>query len=424
MKMGDKKILIVGSGISGISAAQMLRDKFLLKICEKSDTLGGLIRCEEIDGYLYHKVGGHVFNSKIPKVLDWFWPHFDQENEFISARRNSKILWNNRLIGYPIEDYIYQMDEKDVRNIIADWIELARNEMKDSLSYPNFESFLKGKFGKTLYELYFKPYNQKIWQTDLSEIPMEWLEGKLPMPDMQNMLFHNLIHREETDTVHSSSFYPQKGGSQFIINRLSEGLTINTNHEITSFTFQDQHWIVNGESFDAIIYTGDVRKLPGAINLSLSPKLIADVQNLKSIGISNMLCQTDPTDISWLYISSPNTKAHRIIYTGNLSSSNNKPGARTSCVVEFSGNTSEADMLKEIKKLPGNLKPVSWNYEPNAYIIHTNNSRETISILKSELTPYHFYLLGRFAEWEYFNMDKCIESAINLTAHIINETNS
>ena len=30
------------------------------------------------------------------------------------------------------------------------------------------------------------------------------------------------------------------------------------------------------------------------------------------------------------------------------------------------------------------------------------------------LFHYHIYLLGRFAEWEYFNMDKCVEQAMSL----------
>ncbi|MEJ7682717.1 MAG: hypothetical protein WKG06_33635 [Segetibacter sp.] len=33
-----------------------------------------------------------------------------------------------------------------------------------------------------LYQLYFGPYNSKIWNTDISKVPLEWLDGKLPMP--------------------------------------------------------------------------------------------------------------------------------------------------------------------------------------------------------------------------------------------------
>ena len=412
--MHKNKILIIGSGISGLSAANLLKDRSFITVLEKSNLTGGLIRCEKIDGHLYHKVGGHIFNSKIPKVLDWFWSYFNKDNEFLKTTRNAKILWQNKIIGYPVEDYVYQMGEQEVKDIIRDWVNLSSTEKRDPFSYKNFESFLKGQFGETLYQLYFKPYNQKIWQTDLSNIPMEWLEGKLPMPELISMFQHNFLHQEESEMVHSTFFYPREGGSQFIINRLSEGINIQLNSEVSSMVFDKDHWIVNGEPFNNIIYTGDVRKIPGNLNITLPRSLISSLEKLQSNGTSNMLCETDPTDISWLYIPSPQLRAHRIIYTGNFSQNNNKAGGRISCTVEFSGKTSEAEMLEEINKLPGNLKPIAWNYEPNSYVIQSKDTRKTISDLKAILKPYRFHLLGRFAEWEYYNMDKCIEAAMKL----------
>ena len=41
--------------------------------------MGGLIKCERVNDCLFHKVGGHVFNARNQKVLDWFWSRFDKE---------------------------------------------------------------------------------------------------------------------------------------------------------------------------------------------------------------------------------------------------------------------------------------------------------------------------------------------------------
>jgi UDP-galactopyranose mutase len=73
------------------------------------------------------------------------------------------------------------------------------------------------------------------------------------------------------------------------------------------------------------------------------------------------------------------------------------------------------NMKNEIKKLPGNLNPIANNYEPNSYIVQNKNTRELISELKKNLIHQKFFLLGRFAEWEYYNMDKCIEASMNLS---------
>jgi protoporphyrinogen oxidase len=408
------QILIIGSGITGLSAGRMLQQKNKnVTIYERKAHHGGLIHCENRDQHLYHLVGGHVFNSRNQEILDWFWQFFDRDNEFIKTKRQAKVWWDDKLIGYPIEDYVYLMDEQKIKSILTDWLKLEKSGVPvNPFEYKNFGAFLRSRFGDTLYDLYFKPYNQKIWQTDLDMVPMPWLEGKLPMPRIADMLFNNMVKREESGMVHSTFFYPKKGGSQFIADRLAEKIKIRYNTEIKTLQFNGK-WIVNGtETFDAIIYTGDIRKLSSL--LIGGPELPGELTAQLSNGTSNMLCETDITDTSWLYIPNPNVKAHRIIYTGNFSQTNNAPEHRPSCVVEFSGHTQPEVMKQEIKNLPGNLTPLSWNYEPDSYVIQKPNTREIIQHAKNQLEPLNFFLAGRFAEWEYYNMDKCIESVMEL----------
>ena len=57
-----KKVAVIGAGISGVSVARMLNEKAEVTVFEKKDKPGGLIACDVVDGNLYHKVGGHVFN--------------------------------------------------------------------------------------------------------------------------------------------------------------------------------------------------------------------------------------------------------------------------------------------------------------------------------------------------------------------------
>ena len=45
-------------------------------------------------------------------------------------------------------------------------------------------------------------------------------------------------------------------------------------------------------------------------------------------------------------------------------------------------------------------------------IIHNKDTKKIIDKIKNLLEPYNIHLLGRFAEWEYYNMDKCIEAAM------------
>lgn len=408
------KIAVIGAGVSGLSIANMLKNKHEIVLFEKENKAGGLIKCDRVNGSLFHKVGGHVFNSRNSKVLDWFWSHFDKENEFVKANRNAKIFFDNKIIGYPIENYLYALDKNIVKDVIKELLELQKATKISAFEYPNFEKFLQGTFGNTLYEIYFKPYNNKIWKTDLSTVSMQWLEGKLPMPILEEIIESNFFREQEGGMVHSTFFYPKENGSQFIVDRLKKDLNIFIDNEVTEIEIKDQKFNINNENnFDRIVYCGDIRKLPKYIkNLLLENHIdIAYLENLRSNGTSNLFCETDDNDISWLYIPEPFTSAHRIIYTGNFSETNNRGAERKTCVVEFSGKVDFEIMKQEIKKLPGNLKPISFNYEPNSYVIQDHNTREIIGNAKKILEVNNIYLLGRFAEWEYYNMDKAIEAA-------------
>ncbi|HKG70118.1 MAG TPA: NAD(P)-binding protein, partial [Segetibacter sp.] len=364
-----KKAFVIGAGISGLSIAKMLSEKYDVEVLEKSEKIGGLIKCDRINGNLFHRIGGHVFNSKNQNVLDWFWKHFDRDNEFLQAVRNAKILMNDRLLGYPIENYLYQLPEKDIRIITAELIAILKEGNKQSLTYDNFKDFLLGKFGNTLYHLYFGPYNSKIWNTDLSKVPLEWLDGKLPMPQIEEVLLSNILRKEERGTVHSTFYYPKRDGSQFIINRLAQSLDIRVSYNVTRIGVTQNKISVNNDSLsaDVLVYCGDIRELSSMIDIDDNDlkKALSDVIDLPSNGTSNVLCETDGNDISWLYLPENKFKAHRIIYTGNFSKTNNEGTDRRTCVVEFSGKHNEEGMVKELRLLPGNLKPIAFNYEPN-----------------------------------------------------------
>lgn len=414
-----KKATVIGSGISGLSISRMLAENYEVEILERSDKVGGLIKCDRIDGNLFHKVGGHVFNSKDQTVLDWFWQYFNRDEEFLKATRNAKILLGGNLIGYPLENYLYQLPKNETRAIVEELIQMLVQEKNKDVQYDNFKDFLIGNFGENLYRLYFGPYNSKIWNTDISKVPLEWLDGKLPMPQIKEVIMSNIIKKEESTMVHASFYYPKRDGSQFIVNRLAEGQNIHLSFQVNSIALEsDGRLAINHEDIqtNVLVYCGDVRQLHNIISINDQELKTAleSVADLPSNGTSNVLCETDVNDISWLYLPEDQFKAHRIIYTGNFSDTNNEGTDRKTCVVEFSGKQDRETMLEELKNLPGNLKPLAFNYESNSYIIQHKGTREKVLELKTQLAKYNIYLLGRFAEWEYYNMDKAIEAAMDL----------
>lgn len=411
------KIAIIGAGISGLSIGQTLKDKHEIKIFESTDRPGGMMKCDRVEGHLFHRTGGHVFNTKKEKVADWFWKHFDKDNEFILADRNSTVHYEKeKFIPYPIENHIYLFDKNIQLSIIKDWLSLKHIEAQD------FETFLKNRFGNTLYKIYFSPYNRKIWRCELSSIPLSWLEGKLPMPTVDEMFFNNINNIEERKFVHSRFYYPKNDGSQFIINRLAEGLDITYCCPINKIVRTKNRWEIMEELFDHIIFCGNIKQVPLLVNSSIEDAQVFEpiINGLQSHGTTSVLCEIDKNPYSWVYLPNIYNESHRIICTGNFSTTNNASKDRISAVVEFTDKISEGNILKNLSVTPFNPKYITHNYAKYTYPIQDNKTRETVNEYQRVLKGANFHLLGRFAQWEYNNMDICIENALSLAEHFQN----
>ena len=136
------KYAVIGAGVSGLSMAGMLLKKgHEVVVYERDSRPGGLIKCTEVQGNLYHRVGGHVFNSRRQEVLDWFWSRFDKERDFVSARRRAVIsLEGGAVVDYPIENHLDQFPEAVRSSIVHELLELYRNPPAEPRSLGEFFS--------------------------------------------------------------------------------------------------------------------------------------------------------------------------------------------------------------------------------------------------------------------------------------------
>jgi UDP-galactopyranose mutase len=105
--------------------------------------------------------------------------------------------------------------------------------------------------------------------------------------------------------------------------------------------------------------------------------------------------------------------AHRIICTGNFSKTNNAEGKKTA-TIEFTDYVDKSEILDNLKKIPYFRSYITHKYTEFTYPIQEIQTRDTINKLKMQLEPNGIFLLGRFAEWEYYNMDAAMGAAINL----------
>lgn len=409
-----ERIGIIGAGISGLSTAHLLKEKYKVTLFEKDSVPGGLIKCHQVNGSLFHTCGGHVFNSKRQDVLDWFWSFFSREEEFSKTDRNSVVLMDDgKEIPYPIENHMYFFDEETQKHFIEDLVKMAAG----TVTPHNFEEFLMGRFGATLYQIYFQPYNEKVWRRDLKQVPLSWLEGKLPMPTVEEIIYNNINRIEEKAFVHSTFWYEKHNGSQFLANRLAEGLDIRYNSDVKTMSYVNGKWIIKDEAFDKVIFCGNIKEMMKMVDGVDISSYIPDIEALEYHGTTAVFCEIDKNPYSWIYQPSRNHESHRIICTGNFALSNNDSkmaNDRITATVEFTDEISKDSIWENLTRIPLNPKYLDHHYNQYTYPIQNANTRNVIKSLKEALAPKGFFFTGRFADWEYYNMDAAIGAAMDM----------
>lgn len=410
------RIAIIGAGVSGLTMGRLLSPDAQVTIYESASHPGGLIKCDRVDGSLFHTCGGHVFNTRRPEVLEFFWSLFDRERDFTKADRNSVVrMPDGAEIPYPIENHAYMLDDDTLRSVISDVAHMHSQEGEPE----NFEQFLRRQFGSTLYELYFGPYNRKVWRRDLSTVPLSWLEGKLPMPTPEEILFNNIRRVKEKAFVHSTFYYERCDGSQFLADTLAAGLDLRLSTPVSAIErTADGRWAVEGETYDRVVFCGNIKQLPSMLRGVDISGYVPAIDALESHGTTAVFCEIAPNPYSWIYLPDATYDAHRIICTGNFSPTNNAPG-RMTATVEFTDEISHDEIMRQLPSIPFSPRYITHHYNPCTYPIQHADTRSMVSSLASRLSADGLYLTGRFALWEYFNMDVAMASAISLAPKIL-----
>jgi protoporphyrinogen oxidase len=405
------KIGILGAGISGLSIAQMLRESFDVEVLERNSEYGGIAKTEQIEGIAYHKIGGHCFNSKHQDVLDFVFNKILDIDDWHSIPRNAVIKLQDHEITYPIEFAIKQIHDFDP--------DLALNITKDFLNaeddgiYANLEDWFRKKFGNELTDTYFLPYNKKIWNREPNEMSPSWVEGKLPIPD-KHSFFKGLLSNEQDKMPHASFYYPNSNDQKTFIDSLAFGTEIILNYDIKKIMKSRDKWIINDDKeYDIIISTLPLNVLPNII-YNCPEEIVNAAKKLKYNKVTTMLWETVGTNKTWTYVPDGKSLFHRYIHIGSFFSP-----PKNYSITEVVGERSYEEMVENGTKDDFLKRPIAFNVSDHAYVVFDENYDSSTNEIKNYLKSESIYTLGRFGEWQYYNMDICIKSSIEVSKEII-----
>lgn len=414
-KIETMKTIILGAGITGLSMARLLQNAHQeVIILEKEATIGGIAKTKQIEGTTYHPVGGHCFNSKHPDVMAFIFKILPPD-QWHKITRCSKIDLNSYEVDYPIEfsiQQIYHHDKELAYNIVEDFL-----STNDNGQYSNLEDWFRKKFGNTLSELYFIPYNTKIWGREPREMSSTWVETKLPIPNKKAFIDGLLTPMRDT-MPHSWFYYPNSNNQATLINALADQLTIKTNTAAKSIERHNGKWLINGEyEADLLISTIPLNILPSLIKQT--PDVILNAaKKLQYNKVSNVLWESQPTNKTWSYHPLKSTIFHRYIHIGNFFSP-----TQNYTITEAIGERSYEEMVEYGKRDPFLITPIDYNISEHAYVVYDENRDQAVATIQNYLKQIGLISIGRFGQWEYFNMDVCMKQAINTYNELSQRTN-
>lgn len=404
-----RKLGIIGAGISGLAVGRLLKNDYDITILEQNDSCGGIARTKTVNGKTYHLTGGHCFNSKFEEVLNFVFNEVLPKEQWNLIPRNSNIILKNLDIKYPIEFSIKEIHDKNpelAKDIVKDFIQATESPSD------NLHDWFVNNFGKTLAELYFIPYNEKIWKMDSKKMSPLWIEGKIPQPDKDSFI-SGLFSSESDKMPHRYFYYPKTNNQNTFIEALASGVEdrIQYNVIVKSVEKIKNKWVVNGAvEFDEIISTMPLNGLKYILGIQ-NPEIQNQFDLLKFNKVSTLFWENNGSvKQTWTYIPDADSIFHRHIHIGNF-----MVPAQNTTITEAIGEFTREEMIAAGKKFEYLKQPLDFHVSNHAYVVYDKNCAKARTAILSYLEKNGLHTLGRFGEWEYYNMDVCIKSAIELS---------
>jgi protoporphyrinogen oxidase len=137
--------------------------------------VGGISRTVEYKGYRFD-IGGHRFFTKV-SIVDRIW-HEVLGKDFIKRNRISRIYYRGKFYNYPIQPLNVFKGLGPIESVLC-FASYLKAVIAPKLPDTNFETYICNRFGRRLYETFFKTYTEKVWGISCDRIQADWAAQRI-----------------------------------------------------------------------------------------------------------------------------------------------------------------------------------------------------------------------------------------------------
>ncbi len=410
MNLKNKKVLVLGAGISGCSAAWLLKRLGAdVTLVEKEGHCGGIGKTHMLDGSRY-EFGPHILHAKEKHTIAFYEKYGVRHIEYYAKMSADDTL--EKLIDFPYSvDTIFQLPREIGRLVVQELFESEKKEIDHS----NLETYLQSVLGKTLYERYNLGYSKKFWGKDPKDIPANGAANWISLRTNDKRLFLEW------------QAYPKGDFNEFmewvrkdipIIKANVKGIKKNGSNIIG---IQTDDGILESDLY--------VSTIPLK---SCFPEMEVDLDYIGNILVAIKLKEGPilPNGIGGVYF--PNKYGFKRLCEYPAMTDAAYPNLENGTLIGFEYNVFPWDKnpvdekhyideaILACKELCGQ-DPIStrFHYHRDVYPLRNEAQMGKYSKIQKLVDEYkNFYLTGRFGNFRYVNMNDCIEMSFDLVSEL------
>lgn len=446
---------MLGGGLAGLAAGYRLTQEGRRAcVVEADPVVGGLSRTVKTGDFLFD-LGGHRFFTKDKDVE--LAVKLLMKDELIQVSRSSKIYLKDRFFDYPLkpQNAIGGLGVPTVARIMADYMYERIKSFAGNGRCVSLEDWVVKNFGRTMFNIYFKEYSEKVWGIDCQRISEKWVEKRIHglslWKALKNAFFK--FSGKEIPTLADAFLYPRRGIGR-IADRLREEIEKDNSVLISTAAVGVRH---DGKRIENVtVRTPESEKvleaewiistipLPVLVKI-MDPPPPADVAEAASklryrdlLIVAVMADRERITDQTWIYIPEKKIPFGRLHEPKNWSVEMAPPD-KTLLVIEYfcfrgddTWNSPDEELsritVEGLEKL-GFIKGsevigTEVVRVPGAYPLFEVGFEEHCEKLYSWLDGFeNLKVAGRSGTFRYYNMDHAInsgfEAADSLTKKVI-----
>ncbi len=422
--MTKKKIVIIGAGLAGLSAAWHLQKRGIdCQVFEKESEVGGLCRSKHIKGFIFDH-DGHLLHFKNSYVFSLIKSLLGKN---LAAHKRQALIYSfDRYTRYPFQANLYGLPPEVNSECLAGARAAHKFGCHQRKENYNFLEWINHTFGKGIAKHFMVPYNFKFWTVHPKELTCDWLRNFIPVPSLKQVI-DGAVALDKREVGYNTCFwYPKKGG----INQLPLALAkqiknIHINCSVKEIDLNKK--IIRTDSgktyeYDVLINTAALPEIPRLIK-DIPREIQGSFKKLKWNSIFNLnlgVRKKDPLKRHWVYFPTNNLCFFRIGFPHNFSSNLVKRD-QSSLYAEVSySKLRPIDKSKILLRIESDLKKVGIisqgdkvllrdvNDIKYGYPIYDHMYLQARGKITSFLKENKIIACGRYGAWQYMSMEDAI----------------